>query len=103
MKKVILVLLSLGLVFSVYGAIQKNQVERKLGGIIKQIKDSVVATAISLGNLNQEGKDMIQDFGSEVTVDDKTKLVNLGVKIDTAKIALDDLNAYIVANWSSIK
>ena len=103
MKRLFLFLCIIGICGFAYAGMQKDNVESKLVDIIKGVKRLAVQTAISLGNLNQDGKDIVQSWDSQIDTDDKTKLQGLNAKINDAKDTLDALNLYIETEWGSIE
>lgn len=103
MKKLFIGLCILGMCSFAFAGMQKDNVEARLVRIIENIKSVSLSTAIRLGNLNQDGKDIVAAWGNKIDNDDKQKLQGLNTKITDAKGSLDALNLYIETEWDSIK
>ena len=103
MKKLFIGLCILGICSFAFAGMQKDNVEARLVRIISSIKSLSLSTAIRLGNLNQDGKDIVQVWGNKIDNSDKQKLQGLNTKITDAKDTLDTLNLYIETEWGSIK
>ena len=104
MKRFMAVCLALAMFAGLaYATIEKFDVEGSLKGIISGIKNTSNNSAIQIGNYIQDGKDIVQDYGSNLDNADKTALQTLETKVNTAKAALDDVVTYIETTWSSIE
>ena len=104
-KRFVVIFIVLLLVFASlsFASIEQVNLQNKLAGVVRNIRSNAVSSAINLGNLIQDAKDAISGYGSLLDADDKTKLQTLDIKVEDAKTKLDEIVAYIDANFGSIK
>jgi len=103
MKRTIIVLALLGICTIGYASIETAHVRSKIFSIISSIRDESVSSAVNINNLKSKASSLVSSFGGSIDAGDKTKLTALNTKVVAAKAALDDLIAYIDANFASIK
>lgn len=103
MRRFISIVLAVGMIVGIaYAGIEQFDVENKMKGYVKNIYSVSTSSAISIGNVLQDAKDLVASYGSLLEATDKAKLNSLETKVNTAKTALDDIKGYIETNWPAI-
>lgn len=102
MKRLFFVLVMVLLVGVTYAGIEKFDVEGRMKGYVSAIYVCSISTAIDLGNILQDSKDLAIDHGSYLDTVDKTKLTGLEALVIDGKNSLDAIRDYIETNWPAI-
>ena len=104
MKRTILLTLAIVLVCSfAYATLEGVIANTRLSNIILQM-DRICRTAgAQLGNLKQEGADIVASQGADLDAGDKAKLTAYASLIQDSKDAMDAAIAYKDANWEYLK
>ena len=103
LKKFLVIGLVIGMCSWAFAGIKQSNVERRLINIVKNVKTTALSCNVNMGNSINDAIDIIQQWGSSIDTDDKTKLQTLKVKIQDAQTELDEVVSYITINFDSIE
>lgn len=102
MKTFFIGLLILGIAVVAFAEISVNDAENKIINIVTSVRDISANTSTRLGNLSQDGTDIVSSVGGSLDATDKSQLATYQGLITTAKSALDAVVAYKDTNWSDL-
>ena len=104
MKRTILLTLAIVLVCSfAYATLEGVIANTRLSNIILQMDSTCRQAGQRLGNLKQQGADIVTAQGADLDAADKTKLNAYAALIQDAKDAMDAAIAYKDTNWANLQ